>query len=390
MQDETGAPAGQVVTPPEVAEQVQKSFIRMRFRGGRFDNVDGMPLEALPELTTLNELLITLGEELWRQKMGKKRIRDDSISYPDPPRLSVKRFVDGCSIPLIERQVVDVPERADGYDPYLASRDLLEGTIFSIVSENQLPMNFPKKYVSQLRRFGKTLKADESATFLMKDESGSFIDYDYSPAVRDSFWEDFDALTESDEIIVGHLESLDRKRQTFAFRRSNEQRLTGSLTDSALWDDLHTALGKAELYPYCRLHVSVEKDAMGRLRGIREVKRVEVLETSVEGWKERFEQLAESAFTNETGAMPVQTESFERAATVIQQAVENQLAIPVIFPSLEGGLSLVWQTAHDRTTVYIEPGEMYEVENVPDGPDNPLASSDATEVISIVGGFQND
>lgn len=384
MQEEMG----EALEGPEVAEIIAESFIRVRFRGGRFDDVDGMPLEALPELSVLNDLLVTLGEELWRQKVGKQRIHDDS--YPDPPRLSIKRFENASSIPVIERQVTDIPEAEDGFDPYEASRDLVEATFKEIVSSNKLPASFPDKYSQKLRRFGKTLKTNEWAAFQTRDESGDWVENAFSPTVRSTFWESYDLLAESDEVIVGKVENLGRSKDeglNFIFRRANQQALTGQLPDRQLWNDLHAALGKADRYPYCRLHVHAEKDAMGRLRRICSVERVEVMETSVEGWHERFEELADSAFTNEIGAEPVETESLERAAAIIAKAMERNLEVPVVFPSHEGGVSLIWQTESDRTTVYIEPGEPYEVENVPEGPIEPYTSLDVAEVIESVRGY---
>lgn len=386
MHEELGEASKQL----DVAAIIQKSFIRVRFRGGRFDDVNGMPLEALPELTALNDLLVTLGEELWRQKVGKKRIRDDS--YPDPPRLSIKQFENASAIPVIERQTVDIPEEGDGYDPYEASRDLLEETFKEIVSQNKLPESFPDKYSQKLRRFGKTLLPNEVASFQTLNEAGNFEESLFSPEVRETFWESYDTLVESQEVIVGKVESLTRtdKGLKFAFRRANQQALTGQLQNTHLWDDLHTALGKADRYPYCRLHVQAEKDAMGRLRRICGVDRVEVMEGSVAAWHKRFEELADSAFTNETDSAPVETESLERAAVLISRAVEQDLSVPVVFPSHEGGLSLIWQSDTDRTTVYIEPGEPYEVENVPHGPLQPHASYEIEEVLVSVREFLND
>lgn len=385
MQEEMG----EALEGPEAAEIVAESFIRVRFRGGRFDDVDGMPLEALPELSALNDLLVTLGEELWRQKVGKKRITDKT--YPDPPRLSIKRFENASSIPVIERQVTDIPETEDGYDPYASSRDLVEETFKEIVNSNSLPASFPDKYSQKLRRFGKTLQEDEWAAFQTLDDSGEWVESAFSPTVRDTFWLSYDTLAESDEVIVGKVEKLGRLKRdeglSFVFRRANQQGLPGQLPDTSLWDDLHEALGKADRYPYCRLHVHAEKDAMGRLRRICAVDRVEVLEASVEGWHERFEELADSAFTNEIGAVPVETESLERAAVLIQQAMEQDLDVPVLFPSHEGGLSLIWQTESDRTTVYIEPGEPYEVENVPGGPVDPYVSRSVTDIVESVRGY---
>ncbi|WP_211881684.1 hypothetical protein, partial [Pseudarthrobacter albicanus] len=80
----------------------------------------------------------------------------------------------------------------------------------------------------------------------------------------------------------------------------------------------------------------------------------------------------------------VLSESFERADQLIEILSRTGFPLPAIFPTCDGGLSLVWQKALNRTTVYIDPDEELQVEKVPGGPLPLFASNDPKAVASEV------
>jgi len=122
-------------------------------------------MAAMSEMTYLNDLIMEVARVLWRRQKGVKRARD----YPSEPILRVERFAKGSAIPLIDR---DGASSVLTGDPYDQSRDLVEKAFWGIVDEAELPEEFPLECVDQLRRFGKTLQAEEAAEFLQKDERG--------------------------------------------------------------------------------------------------------------------------------------------------------------------------------------------------------------------------
>ncbi|MUU69924.1 hypothetical protein [Pseudarthrobacter sp. GA104] len=364
--------------PQEALEDIQKSFLHMRFRGGRFEGATGMPMAAMGELASLNEIIMELAKVLWRRKLGKQRVRG---GYPSPPTLRVEKFAQGSTIPLIQR---DGPPSTLLDDPYDASRDLLERTFWAIVSENKIPDEFPTECIDRLRRFGKGFHSGEAAGFLRRDQAGTWSEALFTSAVRQHFWESFDTTSVATETLIGKMDSLDRNKSRFMFRRESGQALPGGFANAVVWDDLHKALGSAEKYPFCRLSAQVERDYLGRPTSILDVNKVEVIEVEAVGWKDRFLQLADDAYNAEGGLPPVAADSLERADLLIEATTSIGLYLPAIFASSEGGINLVWQASQDRTTVYIEPDEPYEIENVPFGSLEPIVSDDVTEVAQAV------
>lgn len=366
--------------PSETKAEIAKSFVHLRFRGGRFEGNGGMPLAALGELQAIDELIQSLAKYLWRKSNGRQRMRQ----YPEAPILRVTRFAKGSSIPLIER---------DGYsglimgDPYEESRDLFERTFRSIISEWEIPEDFPEEYYDQLRRVGKTLKDDEQQEFLAVEPDGTWSSEVLTKDKRKQFWVDFDARSAADRMLVGRIQGMSWP-DSFDFLVHSGQRLSGKSTEH--WDDLHSALGTQDKHRFCRLYAETEVDYLGRIRKITAVKSVEVFEMEPNDWENRFVTLASCEENNGEPIATVATSTLERADLLIKSAIEKSLICPAVFPSYEGGTTLVWDIPKGRVSVYVEENEDFEVELVPHGPIIPFSTKDPGEAIAKVQDYIND
>ena len=365
-------------TPDEAREAMQLSFVHLRFRGGRFEGQAAPPLASMVELTQINDLIMALGPVMWRRFKGVKRIREGN--YPPAPVLRIDRFKEGSSIPVIVR---DGTSATLLDDPYEASRDLIERTFQEIVTNSTIPADFPLECIPKLRQIGKSLQPGESAAFLVADDNGQWNEAIYSAELRESFWTDFDKIQEDAVHLAGKLVSLNRDPQRLVLLLPSGQKVDGKFEQGKVWDDLHKALGTTSTHPYARLNTTVERDYLGRIVRIMDVEGVEVMETLAEKWHERFLELVNLRDAEDQSKPLVQSESFERADKLIN-LLATQLPVPAIFPTYDGGLSLVWQRDLHRTTVYIEPDEELQVENVPHGPLEPYSSNDFEKVAGEV------
>lgn len=360
--------------PAETQADLEDSYVHLRFRGGRFEGAEGMPMAAMSEMTYLNDLIIEVARIIWRRQSGKKRTHD----FPEAPILRVKRFLKGSQIPRIER---DGPSSVLTGDPFDVSRDLVERTFWTMIGEAELPKDFPLECVDELRRIGKTLDAGEAAEFLQKDENGQWQGRSYTRKVRQDFWAAFDKPTHERQMLVGQVQSLNRKARSFSFKRLSGQVLEAKFHTQGLWDDLHEALGKAESHPFCRIATTVEMDYLNRVRKVLETHNVEVIEVNPIHWEGRFAELAAYGENWIPGAIPVTSDSLERADALMHSAYDLGLPLPTLFASTDGGMNLVWESPSGRTTVYVEPDEPYEVERVPDGPLVPFSSEEAETAV---------
>ncbi|POH58282.1 hypothetical protein CVS28_12630 [Arthrobacter glacialis] len=334
-----------------------------------------MPLAAMGELSNLNDLVNELARLLWRRKKNKQRLRP--ADYPIAPTLRITRFAKGSSIPLIER---DGASSVALEDPYDASRDLVERTVWSIIDNAEIPAEFPTECLPSLRRIGRHLHSGEGQEFIEFSDNGLLNSRILTQEIRSKFWTAFDTVTLEDRTIFGQIESLARPH-SFTFKQRNGQKLEGK---NALWDEMHSALGKTDKHPYCRLYVTAEIDYVGRIRRVSSVERVEVFEMDPQHWADRFLDLASYAENWVPGAAPIGTTVLERADLLIRVALKSELPVPVIFGTFEGGVSLVWDTPTGRVTVYVEEDQKYEVERVPGHQVVPYATSDASVAISKV------
>lgn len=361
----------------ETRSEIANSFVRLRFRGGRFEGDGGMPLAALGELQAVDELIQALSKFMWRRSHGRRRMR----TYPPAPVLRVSRFARGSSIPLIER---DGNSSVLTDDPYDASRDLFEKTFRSIISEQIIPEEFPVELYDQLRRIGKSLKEDEEAEFLEIDADGVWSANSLTRGVRSDFWEVLDQRQVVSRILVGHVQSMTWP-SSFEFIVHNGQRLSGKAESH--WDDVYKALGTMDSHKFCRLYVGAEVDYRNRIRKITSVKSVEVFEMEPKGWEERFLLLASCEKDEDVSSAVVVASALERTDTLVKEAEAEKLSRPAIFPSSDGGTALVWSFSEGRVTIYVEEDEKFEVELVPHGPLKPFSTNDPKIAISKVREF---
>lgn len=358
---------------------MQSSFVHLRFKGGRFEGQAAPPLASMAELAQINDLIMALAPIMWRRTKNAKRIRDGS--YPPPPILRIERFAQGSSIPVIVR---DGSPATLLDDPYEASRDLMERTFQEIVANTLIPEDFPPECIPKLRQVGKSFHPGESAAFLVADAQGRWNETLFTAEIRESFWENFDHISEDTLTLTGKLVSLNREPQRLVLLLPSGQKIDGKFEEGHIWDNLHRSLGTMSKHPYTRLKATVERDYLKRIVRITDVMGVEVMETLAERWHDRFLELSGLRDTEDDSKALVLSESFERADQLIEILSRTGFPIPAIFPTCDGGLSLVWQKALNRTTVYIDPDEKLQVENVPGGPLEPFSSNDPQAIASEV------
>lgn len=376
------------VSKPELSQEAKDglsaSFIRVRFRGGRFEGDGGMPLSAVQELSSLDNLVSELGKFLWRKHKNRERLHPDE--YPTPPNLRVRSFAMGSSIPVIERDEIVHDEAlfVDDYDPYAESRDLVERAFWSIVELSEIPSDFPTQLVPNLRAIGKNLRSGETEEFLERTDSDDWVSRPYTRQQRDEFWKFYDSRTTVSRVLLGQIKGLERGRQsTFDFKdECSGKQLTGHCGDH--WDALLEALGTSESHSLARLYVDAELDYRGRITKIVDLWDVEVLEMDGQHWHERFHELATMRNPETSGKSMVLSKALERTDLLLSAAMEQELEVPAVFPSLDGGTSLVWDLPVGRVTVYVEEDEDFEVEAIPDGPLVPFSSQSVNEVIGKV------
>ena len=358
---------------------MKSSFVRLRFRGGRFEGQAAPPLASLVELAQINDLIMAIAPVMWRRTTGALRIRDGK--YPPAPVLRIERFAEGSSIPVITR---DGGPSTLLNDPYEASRNLVEQTFQEIVTHSKIPADFPAECIPKLRQIGKSFQTGESAAFLVPGSDGGWIESIYTAEARHGFWTNFDKIRKDTLTLTGKLVSLNREPKRLVISLPSGQKVDGKFGPDSIWDNLHSALGTLTHHPYTRLNASVERDYLDRIVRITDVAGVEVMETLALTWHTRFLELVNLRNSEDPSKPLVLSECFERADQLITILSKTNLPTPAVFPTCDGGLSLVWQQEINRTTVYVDPDEEFQVENVPHGPLSPFSSNDPEVVANEV------
>lgn len=148
--------------PPNQSEESEAEghlTLRPKLTGGRFD-AGGIPLDFLPDLKALEDLVKALAKEKFRTAKGLERAR----GFPKRLRLVLHGVEKSCAVPVLELEGVAAEtlfEESRGWVEE-AWTDVVEAVEAAEKSE---PIHLPTRYLTHFNRLGKGLKDGEAVEF---------------------------------------------------------------------------------------------------------------------------------------------------------------------------------------------------------------------------------
>lgn len=357
-----------------------QEFARPAFKGGRFETGEGMPVEALPDITAYADIITDVAKSLFKQRNpGRQRV---SRGFEDRLQLRISHVDEGSKVPVLERRAVEGELALP--DEYDDARDLVTQAIEAATAGRSLPPSFPATVLPKFSRLGQRLLPGERIVFPTK-QGGEAV---YDRSIRTRLVQMGGKPYSSRDEFVGHVTDLDSQRGKVEIRTADGSSLSGEYRD--FWDVLHEAQGSPpEAGRRVRIDAETEYDAAGVAQRFLVVHEVTTLDT----WDWAESRLLELGgiergwFDGEHGE-PVDESAFNFAGGFLEALADADTAPPHLFPTPEGGVQAQWRSDTVTVSVEFEPGGRSSLHslNVENGEDEyvELETADINRAVGFV------
>ncbi|MDE0107471.1 MAG: hypothetical protein OXN96_06665 [Bryobacterales bacterium] len=206
------------------------AFLRPRLCGGRF-NDGGIPLEVLPDLQALQELVVDVARcEYLRAHPDRRQV---PTGFAENLKLKITAIEQGSAVAAISfaKSTETLFGETSLFEPYARrAADTIHDLIDAGHSEQPIPAGLPNESRNHLKRFGQSLRGDERIEFKSPGR-------DQATTLTPQTWERLlERLRVQDECetvrLRGRVPELDHDRRKFEFWPIGGSKVTAALPDS--------------------------------------------------------------------------------------------------------------------------------------------------------------
>lgn len=326
------------------------------FTGGRHEH-EGMPLDALQELSIFQELLLEVSRQQWRETQAKgTRFPADRRSQLE---LQLTRIKDASAVPIFTESPQGLLER-----PATALQQAREGLgeLLGYIEEN---LRFPDTndtILSLLKKFGRTLEKHEK---IVVSRPGAARAVTYTAElrksaleaqrtqVRPSAWAD----------LLGSVVKIDPGKGKFQFRTIDGRELDGFYTDEIKAEKLVKHLCPVgEAGAVLRLLAGYSHTGDAIPAKILDVTEVEFILDGDAAWAARLRELGslKPGWFNGDGE-PVSAQALKGASNLLETLLKSTERLPSIFPTPEGNLQLEYPGESSNLEVTVSGSDTFDV-----------------------------
>ncbi len=311
------------------------SFLRVTFRGGRFDR-HAIPVDVLAELAALQQALLRLASNEFKRRNPERKRRPRG--FAQSARLYLRKTEHNCFTAVMTRDAAPLLPNIDpeSFDVFAQARSQL----FEVFRGAAVP-GLDQTTLKTLKRIGERLD-DGEAIELRATEGGQSarVDFESRKRIADALHEDVEQVTE----LEGEVDRIDDSREQFALKLRDGRIVTVPL-ERAVRSDVATAFMQR---PAVLLRVRGRVQWSDPPR-VQEVPEIEVFDHERKGeidklWA-RLEVLAgvPDGWLHGEGVAP-SAEALTRAREVLARLLVEHAEIPrpKVFPIPEGGVQAEW------------------------------------------------
>lgn len=314
---------------------MKSEFLQPRFEGARFGE-HTLPLEVARDLAAYETLVIELAKHLYikdhpdRQRVPKGFAADF--------HLHLERVDDGCARPLLSVAAADALALGAGANIYFErARDLITECVAA--PDGQLPAAFPRALLPHFNQVGRSLRADERMELPGPGQAPAVL----TPERRKHLVLAADKVYEIEIELSGTIGEADWEKSSFRLRLSD-----GSFAVIPMPDSFHRQA--REFGGRSRYQVTVKGiatfDSWDKLQKVIDVESLEIQPDYQ--LSARFDALLAlgNGWLDGEGSAPDKA----KLATVAEKMIGHypeQLPLPAIAPTPEGGLLLEWDAPDD-------------------------------------------
>ncbi|MFD4460538.1 hypothetical protein [Nocardia sp. NPDC058480] len=330
----------------------------MRLAGHRF-NTKGMPADSLVEVAALEDILRSLVRQFWQERNPSRQRVPKGYDAEITLRLT---YIDqGSAVPVLEHDpdlgIGDLFRGDEVRQDYARARDLLQQFIeHAQTGQGQIPPEIRKIPSSKMKKFGQSLRRDESIQIASMNLTDWGPITPYTPATRTSALSNLlgeytervtvDGTVTAITPITGKLTVRDRERKT-------------SVQVPYLQAGVHVSIESAEQIFECHVEGIGEFTADGRLTKLDNISTLDIIDVTEDARVIR--QLVGSLAALETGWIdgelgePISPEVIDRSHAVIDAMIALGNITRTVFPTEEGGVRFYWPDAENQLSIEVEP-----------------------------------
>lgn len=329
-------------------------FEPFRLDGGRFAEAasgdPGFPLEAIDELRRYERLLLEVARGLWMQENPERERAPRRFSE----RLRLRLVgVQGGSVAPVLAPLEGAANQLFGDGLLERSSTAVSDALEAIVKGDRLPNDFPASATSSLVQLGSGLHDDEWYAFPSGNGGG---DVQYTQEHRRHLLDVTlgETITVEGELI-GRINEIHADNQTFEFIDRAGRQARGSFERTELFDEIKSLTKPEREAVVVRLVGRYSTDRAGNLTVIENVDDVDSFVSSDDAMGGRLRDLLELPEAwDDAGAHPPSTRAVEEARDLLAQIDDETREQIVVFPTVDGGVSIECQVGARRWSLEVE------------------------------------
>ncbi|MFI6310830.1 hypothetical protein ACIBEK_12030 [Nocardia fusca] len=330
----------------------------MRLAGPRFD-ADGMPADSLLEVAAFEDVLRSLVRQFWlARNPSRQRV---PAGYDAEITLRLTRIGSGSAVPVLEHDpylgIDDLFREDEVKQDYARARGVMEQFIeYAKTGEGQIPPEIRQVPPSKIKKFGQSLRRDESIQIASRELEDWEPVISYTPATRTSALGDLlgeytqrvtvDGYVTGFNPISGRLTVRDRERKIY-------------VTLPYLQAGVHVSIESAEQLFECHAEGIGAFTANGQLTKLDSISTLDIIDLTEDARVARqlvndLANLEEGWIDGELGEA-ISPEVIERGNSVVDAMIALANITRTVYPTEEGGVRFYWPEAENQLSIEVEP-----------------------------------
>ncbi len=321
-------------------------FIKATLKGKRFEK-HTLPLDLARDFIAYEDLIIELAKHFYKKEHhGREKVLR---GFSEGFSLQLKSIGEGSTVISLERPLE--PETMLNEDYFTMARDLVNELIQGVSNSKSILTKFPASLLSYFDKFGQSILEEEELELSIPDKSSAV----YTREIRKILVSRSSKPEISDWITLrGSITEVDARNNTFKISPILG-RIFSSDIPEGFWDVVSQGLNN---YRIGQGKVAVQClavfDSTENIKRIDEIKHIEVLDPLDIMARAEELSLLKDGWMDGEGIAPVK-EFLKWLTDYFASSYPEDLPLPCIYPTLDGGVSLEWSNPNMEVSLLIPP-----------------------------------
>lgn len=320
-------------------------FLQPRFTGPRFEG-GVIPLHMLADLTVLEQLIVEVAKAKYKESHDRQRVPRGFVSGIS---LKLAGIESGSAIVTIKLVAAAALAGSPALPYFHEARGSVLGAISAANKGESVVEHVPPELLGYFDRFGRSLEEGEAIAFT-DSRTNATVELNQDTRRKLVFAAD-EPVTE-DVILHGTIPEIDQHAGTFQIRLLDGTKIKAPLT-RAHREALHNVFDNYRLGRKVRLFAVATVDRSGKPKEIEQLEHADLLDPlDIAARLEELSLLSNGWYEGEGVALP--SGELKRLAALFESHYPNDLPLPHLYPTIDGGVRAEWTFAEFEVSLDIE------------------------------------